>query len=168
MSLILRRRLAVENRYILGELQCPQNLNIAAFTIKTLELPWRDNKKHVSCIPPGKYPLLRRMTGGYYQTYAERWGHGFSIQVGSVPERDAILIHTGNTSDHTRGCILVGGAWGPNGILGGTSWPAYQRLYDYLDTLDQHQRFLDVMETEIGRIESDSEAESVRDHTDVL
>jgi hypothetical protein len=72
----------------------------------TLEEPWRDNRKQVSCIPPGTYKCFPH-DGAHFK---DVW------QVLDVPGRSAILIHAGNTLADTQGCILVGLGVSPNGI----------------------------------------------------
>lgn len=64
----------------------------------TLEEPWRDNERKVSCIPSGVY-VCKPHSG-------TRFKNVWRLQ--NVPNRDAILIHTGNTTDDIEGCILVG------------------------------------------------------------
>ena len=64
----------------------------------TFELPWRNNSKNTSCIPPGTYPVVRATS--------PRFGDVFYIK--NVPHREGILIHSGNTAKDTRGCILPG------------------------------------------------------------
>lgn len=64
----------------------------------TLELPWKDNERQVSCIPPGKYRLKH--------FNSVKFGHCLELQ--QVPGRDAILIHAGNYNRDTHGCILIG------------------------------------------------------------
>jgi hypothetical protein len=66
--------------------------------IYTLEEPWRNNERRVSCVPKGTYEC-KPHTGLRFQNV---WRlHG-------VPNRDAILIHAGNTTDDIEGCILIG------------------------------------------------------------
>lgn len=64
----------------------------------TLELPWKDNKKNVSCIPTGTY-------GGFIRTDGTR---GWRIELKAVPGRGNIQIHVGNYPSDILGCILVG------------------------------------------------------------
>ena len=66
--------------------------------ILTLELPDLGNQKNISCIPEGKYEVHR--------IYSPKFGNCFHVQ--DVPGRSAILIHKGNYTKDTRGCILVG------------------------------------------------------------
>ena len=64
----------------------------------SLEDPWRDNKRNVSCIPAGKYQCKRFSSPT----------HGPTFIVMDVPDRTFILLHRGNTHINTQGCILVG------------------------------------------------------------
>lgn len=69
------------------------------FEATTLELPWRDNQKAVSCIPSESiYTVTKR----YSPKYKDHW------LIESVPGRSYILIHAGNKHDHTKGCVLLG------------------------------------------------------------
>lgn len=68
----------------------------------TLEDKWRDNERQVSCIPKGKYELIAHSSPKFGRTF----------QVMNVPDRDAILIHAGNTHKDTHGCILLGLMYG--------------------------------------------------------
>lgn len=65
----------------------------------TLERPWLDNKRRVSCIPVGEYTGAVQFSPRF-QTWLP--------ELLDVPGRDQILIHAGNTADDTEGCILVG------------------------------------------------------------
>lgn len=69
---------------------------------KTLELPWRDNQKGISCIPAGEYKLSPYPSSRFGEVYI----------VNDVPNRTGILIHTGNTASDIEGCILVGDSYG--------------------------------------------------------
>lgn len=72
----------------------------------TLEPPWVNNEHDVSCIPPGRYPLVL--------SDSPRFGRPMP-HVQMVPGRSAILVHPGNTVRETRGCILIA-----DGRIGGT------------------------------------------------
>lgn len=63
---------------------------------QTIELPWRNNRRRVSCIPEGRYRLIRRM----------HFKHGDQLAVANVPGREAILIHPANFAlTELQGCI---------------------------------------------------------------
>lgn len=82
----------------------------------TLEPNWLNNARNVSCIPPGTYECIK-----YSGT---RFKNVFLLK--DVPDRSGILIHAGNTTNDTEGCILVGHALGNRGIL--NSQAAMQEL----------------------------------------
>lgn len=71
------------------------------------EDPWNDNRREISCIPAGTYKFKKRCS--------ERHGHHWQIL--GVPDRDLILIHAGNTIDHTKGCLLAGRSFSHLGDL---------------------------------------------------
>ena len=60
-----------------------------------------------------------------------------AIQIADVPGFADILIHTGNTKEDTRGCLLVAdqaGRLGPDYVgTASTSTPAYLRLYSAVE-----------------------------------
>ena len=68
----------------------------------TLELPWKDNQRSISCIPEGEYPVRIRLPR---ESATRDYMH---LLVKDVKDRDYILFHIGNTAKDTRGCILVG------------------------------------------------------------
>ncbi len=68
----------------------------------TLELPYRDNQRSISCIPTGEYKARLR----YPRESATR--DYLHLLVQDVKDRSYILFHRGNSAKDTRGCILVG------------------------------------------------------------
>ena len=77
-------------------------LEAEGFSCVTMEPPWVDNLPNVSCIPVGEYPCRWHKSPRYGWVYA----------VLEVPGRTNILIHPGNVSTHTRGCVLLGKRFG--------------------------------------------------------
>jgi hypothetical protein len=73
-------------------------LNFYGFRCYTLEPPWLDNKKSVSCIPAGTYKARKHVSPRF----------GKCIAIDNVVDRSHILIHVGNFVSQTEGCILVG------------------------------------------------------------
>ncbi len=87
-------RISDDGKQTLGELSVIGH----SFTCKTLELPYKNNQKYISCIPPGTYIVRKRSS--------LRFPHHFWIT--NVPNRDKILIHFGNYNTDIQGCVLVG------------------------------------------------------------
>ena len=106
------------------------------FLAYTLEDEYRDEKKYGETrIPDGTYKLALRKTGGYHQKYSKRFKdiHIGMLHVTNVPGFEYILIHCGNTDEHTAGCLLVGDSQENNQITKdgfiGKSTQAYKRIY---------------------------------------
>tara|TARA_R110002012_G_scaffold204423_2_gene374125 strand:+ start:1240 stop:1653 length:414 start_codon:yes stop_codon:yes gene_type:complete len=68
----------------------------------TLELPWRNNQRSISCIPDGEYKVRLRLAR---ESATRDYLH---LLVQDVKDRSYILFHRGNSAKDTRGCILVG------------------------------------------------------------
>ena len=101
------------------------------FLAYTLEDEHRDVKvKGETRIPSGKYNITLRTEGGHHQRYEEKYGkmHKGMLWVRDVPGFEWILIHTGNTDEHTAGCLLVGNSSDLKGFIG-SSVNAYKRIY---------------------------------------
>ena len=82
---------------VTGKLYCN-----GEFIAHTLELPWKNNQKSVSCIPKGIYDCrvrYRNESGSYDYVH---------LLVKDVPNRSYILFHRGNYPSDSRGCILTG------------------------------------------------------------
>ena len=95
-------------------------------------------------IPEGEYKILLRTEGGFHQRYLKRYGKQFHkgmLHVQDVPNFEFILIHTGNTDDHTAGCLLIGDTVNNNSVTDGflgKSGDAYKRIYPEIrDTILQ-------------------------------
>ncbi len=73
----------------------------------TIEPPWKDNQRNVSCIPEGEYEVKGVVSPRF----------GPTLEVMDVPGRDGILFHAGNVAADTRGCILIGERFGKLGMI---------------------------------------------------
>jgi hypothetical protein len=86
-------------------------------------------------IPAGKFNITLRTVGGMTQRYEERFPdiHKGMLWVRDVPNFEYILIHCGNTDDHSAGCLLLGDSQENNIIIKdgfiGKSSQAYKRIY---------------------------------------
>ena len=96
------------------------------FECYTLEDQYQAVKvMHETCIPEGTYNIKFRNTGGFH--------HGM-LHLQNVPGFTYILIHAGNTDEHTSGCLIVGETQqdldiSDDGFIG-HSGKAYSKLYD--------------------------------------
>ena len=106
------------------------------FLAYTLEDEQRDKKGNGETrIPNGTYKLSLRKEGGYHAKYTKRFSdfHIGMLHVLDVPGFEYILIHCGNTDEHTAGCLLVGDSQENNQITKdgfiGRSTQAYRRIY---------------------------------------
>lgn len=63
---------------------------------KTIELPWKQNLKQISCIPEGLYRIRFRVSKKFSR----------HIELLQVPDRSLILVHPANNAlKELRGCI---------------------------------------------------------------
>jgi len=76
------------------------------FSCWSLELPCRDNRQNISCIPRGEYEA------GVYASL--KFGRVYVLK--GVPDRSGVLLHNGvwagdvakNLRTHSWGCLLLG------------------------------------------------------------
>lgn len=103
----------------------------------TLEDQYREIKKSGDTrIPAGKYKIeLKPLGTSRFDASAKKnlgeYRKGMLRLVG-VPGFSEILIHTGNTEEHTAGCILVGLGTGKDSKGHHSvknSWTAYRKMY---------------------------------------
>lgn len=88
-----------------------------------------------TCIPRGTYEILFRDAGGMNEKYKQKYGewHVGMLHLQDVPGFEWIYIHTGNTDDHTEGCLLTGlGTSLDHDHTVQRSVDAYRRVYDLI------------------------------------
>ena len=91
----------------------------------TLENPWKDNARSISCIPAETYPC--RIVD------SPRFGRVYGVT--NVRNRSHILIHAGNYPRDTSGCILIGQTGdilSPTMFIGNSQ----KALKEFMDKLD--------------------------------
>ena len=117
--------------YINGILKC--------FTIEDQEQKGVKQRGETR-VPNGTYDIKLRDEGGYTQKYAKKYPgmHKGMLCIHNKPnwklENNGksfqyILIHTGNTDEHTMGCLLVNDSVSGKTFTGGSSVDAYKGLY---------------------------------------
>ena len=106
------------------------------FLCYTLEDEHRDVKEYGETrVPAGTYNVTLRTVGGFHGRYLKKYGemHKGMLWVRDVPNFEYILIHTGNTDEHTSGCLLLGDTqqtnFGESNGFVGSSVNAYKRVY---------------------------------------
>jgi hypothetical protein len=109
------------------------------FLCYTLEDEHREDKVvGETRIPAGEYRITLRRIGGFHTKYAKRFPtvHRGMLWVRDVPDFEYILIHCGNTDEHTSGCLLLGDTQENNQVkkngFVGHSTRAYFRVYPYI------------------------------------
>lgn len=86
-------------------------------------------------VPAGTYKIELRTEGGFHGRYSKKYPgvHIGMLHIVDVPNFEYILIHTGNTDEHTAGCLIVGDSQENNRIIVdgfvGKSVNAYKRIY---------------------------------------
>jgi len=114
------------------------------FLADTIERPWLNNRRNVSCIPAGTYDLEQTIRGSGYETFALV---NFDIGVTRYNSLDslrfAILIHPGNFASDVEGCIACGKGISSDGgrlmLTGGTSRATTEEVLDYIRGNHIHQ-----------------------------
>ena len=107
----------------------------------TIELPWLNNRRNVSCIPEGIYELEKRST--------EKRGQHLIIK--EVPDRSGILLHPANEAlKELKGCIAPVSKLKAPGI-GSFSVKATELLQDLcFRALDLGERVFLIIQTDIN------------------
>lgn len=106
-------------------------------TFCTIELPWKDNQRSISCIPDGNYVLRKRDSAIVSRTSKQRYQKGWEVT--DVPNRTFIMIHIGNTVKDFEGCIGVGTDYG---VIGGhkgviNSRVAFDEFMEEMEAFDE-------------------------------
>ena len=88
-------------------------------------------------IKGGEYRIVKRRQGTFYHNYKTRYGHTFVPELQDVPDFTNILIHIGNTTKDTKGCLLLnyGVRFDSESCIyrGSDSMNAYLDFFNWLD-----------------------------------
>lgn len=145
---IVLKRIALKDSYTIGKLYVD-----GKYFCDTLEDKVRDMNKDgdlldvgenkiygETAIPYGKYEITLKVKSPKFSTKTEySWSSGYLPRVLGVKHFDGILIHAGNTSSHSYGCILVG----ENKVVGKVinSMETLKKLYKILKVVsDRRER----------------------------
>jgi hypothetical protein len=83
------------------------SLSFHDFFCYTVECPWLNNQKWISCIPPGDY-YLERYQSPKFGNVAIIYGNDVSKFPDHNYKLSGILIHPANFSYQLKGCIGLG------------------------------------------------------------
>lgn len=64
----------------------------------TLERPWLNNERNISCFPDGDY-ICKRVNSPTF---------GNTFEITNIPGRSECLFHCGNIMDDSHGCTVLG------------------------------------------------------------
>jgi len=116
-----------------GKLECN-----GKFICNTIELPWKDNKLKISCIPEGEYFITKR--------YSKKIG--WHLEIMQVSNRSLILFHPANYAlRELQGCIAPVTKLSGFGI-GHMSREAFNKLKNLVyPILNQNQNVLLIIQS---------------------
>jgi hypothetical protein len=91
-------------------------------------------------VPEGTYKVALRTEGGFHTRYTKKYGdmHKGMLAIYNAPgwkienagmTFQYVLIHTGNTDEHTAGCLLLNDGLDGKNFVGNSSVNAYKRIY---------------------------------------
>ena len=142
------------------------------FECYTLEDQYQAVKvMHETCIPEGTYDIKFRKTGGFHAKYSERYknAHYGMLHIQDVPNFTYILIHTGNTDEHTSGCLIVGETQqdlevSKDGFVG-SSTVAYKKMYAKVASQLLQGKDVTIEYTTINKLLEGQVDNKAKDHT---
>lgn len=90
--------------YLLERLYTDENVTLGRFwfegeVVYTMELPWKDNKPNVSCIPEGVYTVVKEYSPHFKK---DLW------ELKNVPKRSECKFHSASFVRNLKGCISLG------------------------------------------------------------
>ena len=89
----------MDNEQTLGRLYVRDEQGCIIFQCESLERAYKDNKKRVSSIPEGTYPLMLEWSNRFKK---DLW------EIYNVPNRSECKIHSANYWFQLNGCIALG------------------------------------------------------------
>lgn len=95
----------------------------------TVENPWLNNRRNISCIPIGTYTCKRYSSDKYPNTF----------EITNVPNRTHILFHIANWAKDLEGCVGLGTIKYRNGTGVGNSGRAMSNFMEEFKEIDEFQ-----------------------------
>lgn len=142
------------------------------FECYTLEDQYQAVKvMHETCIPEGTYDIKFRKEGGFHSKYSARYknAHYGMLHLQDVPNFTYILIHSGNTDEHTSGCLIVGETQqdldlSKDGFIG-HSGTAYKKMYAKVAGQLLQGKDVTIEYTTINKLLEGQQDNKAKDHT---
>ena len=78
---------------------------------KIMELPWKGNKRAISCIPEGKYRVTKEKPIPANDPKGRKERPYWHFRIHDVPGRSGILIHKITFVKDLKGCLGTGSAF---------------------------------------------------------
>lgn len=117
------KTLTLERRGMLGGATIGHLCHDLRFLAYSMERPWLNNEKNVSCIPAGMYDCVLEYSPKFdAQLY----------ELKDVPGRTEIKIHAANWPHELQGCIALGAALGDESMPINGSKKALNNLHHYI------------------------------------
>lgn len=149
MNILQLERMKKTEEFTLGNICLTQNLNkknnvLMNCMIYTLELPFKNNEKDISCIPDGEYIVKKHKSPKFGDCLKVYDIDGIS----EVKGRSDILIHKGNSvrdftdkdgfnwKKDSSGCILVGTSYNMDGLVFNSA-KAFDILLKYFEEIKE-------------------------------
>jgi len=96
--MVLLERFSPEVNQTIGNLYLLEDNGSMIDSWFSLELPWLDNQKYISCIPIGNYTCFKHVSPKF----------GPCLWIKEVNGRSEVLIHPANYHTQLLGCIAIG------------------------------------------------------------
>ena len=90
------------DKQTLGYLYIVDENDEILFSCDTLELPWKENKKNISCVPLGNYKCVLEYSARFKK---DLW------ELKKVPNRSECKFHSANYFYQLNGCIALGNGY---------------------------------------------------------
>lgn len=107
---LLLKRIARRNGYTIGKLHVNGKYVCDVIEDKDMFFYGKPKMKGETAIPCGRYEITQNVFSNRFgnKTFYKNLCGGYLPRLLNVPQFDGVLIHCGNSSADTEGCLLVG------------------------------------------------------------
>lgn len=103
------KRIALRDTYTIGKLYVDNHIFCDTLEDKVRDIAKEGKVYGRTAIPYGRYEVTMKVQSPKYSQRASyAWCKGYLPRLLNVPHFDGILIHAGNTSEDSFGCVLCG------------------------------------------------------------